>query len=45
LRVYCKTLQELNTLLHEVILPHPTVSRVQSQIVMAQLKYDSALPV
>jgi DNA-binding Lrp family transcriptional regulator len=45
LRVYCMTLQELNTLLHEVILPHPTVSRVQSQIVMAQLKYDSALPV
>lgn len=45
LRVFCKSLQDLNALLHEVILPHPTVSRVHSQIVMAQLKHDSALPV
>lgn len=45
LRVFCKNLQDLNSLLHEVILPHPTVARVHSQIVMAQLKHDSALPV
>lgn len=45
LRVYCHDLQELNTLLHEVILPHPAVGRVHSQIVMAQLKGDSPLPV
>ncbi|NIZ13789.1 Lrp/AsnC family transcriptional regulator [Phaeobacter sp. HF9A] len=45
LRVYCHDLQELNALLHEVILPHQAVSRVHSQIVMAQLKGDSPLPV
>ncbi len=45
LRVFCHDLQELNTLLHEVILPHQAVGRVHSQIVMAQLKRDSPLPV
>ncbi|MDE4133726.1 Lrp/AsnC family transcriptional regulator [Phaeobacter sp. QD34_3] len=44
LRVYCRDLQALNTLIHEVLLPHPAVARVQSQIVMAQLKRDAPLP-
>lgn len=44
LRVYCADLPALNTLLHEVILPHPAVARVQSQIVMDQVKRDAPLP-
>ncbi len=44
LRVYCENLAGLNTLLHDVLLPHPVVSRVQSQIVMDQLKRDAPLP-
>jgi len=44
LRVYCADLPALNRLLHEVLLPHPAVSRVQSQIVMDQLKRDAPLP-
>ena len=44
LRVFCSDLPALNALLHEVILPHPAVARVQSQIVMAQLKRDAPLP-
>ncbi|SFK50213.1 Lrp/AsnC family transcriptional regulator [Shimia haliotis] len=44
LRAYCDDLSALNRLIHEVLLPHPTVSRVQSQIVMDQLKRDAPLP-
>ncbi|MEQ6248460.1 Lrp/AsnC family transcriptional regulator [Sulfitobacter sp. HNIBRBA3233] len=44
LRVYCEDLPALNRLIHEVLLPHPAVSRVQSQIVMDQLKRDGPLP-
>lgn len=44
LRVYCTDLPSLNTLIHEVILRHPAVARVQSQIVMDQLKRDAPLP-
>lgn len=44
LRVYCADLAGLNRLIHEVILPHPAVARVQSQIVMDQLKQDAPLP-
>ncbi|WP_299874256.1 Lrp/AsnC family transcriptional regulator [uncultured Sulfitobacter sp.] len=44
LRVYCEDLPSLNRLIHEVLLPHPAVARVQSQIVMDQLKRDSPLP-
>ena len=44
LRVYCSDLPALNALIHEVILPHPAVARVQSQIVMDQLKRDAPLP-
>lgn len=44
LRVYCADLPGLNRLLHDVLLPHPAVARVQSQIVMDQLKRDAPLP-
>jgi DNA-binding Lrp family transcriptional regulator len=44
LRVYCEDLPSLNRLIHEVLLPHPAVSRVHSQIVMDQLKQDGPLP-
>ncbi len=45
LRVWCRDLAGLNSLIHQVLLPHPAVARVQSQIVMDQLKADAALPV
>lgn len=44
LRVWCADLPALNRLIHERLLPHPTVSRVQSQIVMDQLKSFTGLP-
>lgn len=44
LRVYCADLPALNALIHDVILPHPAVARVQSQIVMDQFKRDAPLP-
>lgn len=44
LRVYCEDLTALNRLIHEVLLPHPSVARVQSQIVMDQFKQDAPLP-
>ncbi len=45
LRVYCADLAALNRLIHDVLLAHPAVARVQSQIVMDQLKQDAPLPV
>ena len=44
LRVYCSDLPALNQLIHEILLPHPSVARVQSQIVMNQFKSDAPLP-
>ncbi|MEZ5913022.1 MAG: Lrp/AsnC family transcriptional regulator [Paracoccaceae bacterium] len=44
LRVYCTDLPALNRLIHQTLLPHPAVARVQSQIVMDQFKPDAALP-
>ena len=44
LRVYCDDLAALNTLIHQILLPHPAVARVQSQIVMDQIKADAPLP-
>ena len=44
LRVFATDLAGLNELIHEVLLPHPAVARVQSQIVMDQLKADAPLP-
>lgn len=45
LRVYCSDLTALNDLVQQVLLPHPAVSRVQSQIVMERVKSDAPLPV
>lgn len=45
LRVFCKDLTALNTLIHQTLLPHPAVARIQSQIVMDQVKPDSPLPI
>ncbi len=45
LRVYCVDLPALNRLIHQQFLPHPSVARVHSQIVMDQLKADTPLPV
>lgn len=44
LRIYCEDLAALNALIHNVLLPHPAVARVQSQIVMDQFKPDAPLP-
>lgn len=44
LRVFCRDLAALNTLIHEILLPHEAVARVQSQIVMDQFKRDAPLP-
>jgi len=44
LRIWCSDLPDLNRLIHERLLPHPAVARVQSQIVMDQFKADAALP-
>lgn len=44
LRIWCADLTALNQLIHERLLPHPAVSRVQSQIVMDQLKSFAGLP-
>ena len=44
LRVYCEDLPSLNRLIHEVLLVHPAIARVHSQIVMDQLKRDAPLP-
>ncbi|RLJ51976.1 AsnC family transcriptional regulator [Litoreibacter meonggei] len=45
LRVYCADLSALNHLIQNVLLPHPSIGRVQSQVVMDQLKTDAPLPV
>lgn len=45
LRVYCADLSALNRLIHEVLLPHTAVAKVQSQIVMDQSKTDAPLPI
>lgn len=44
LRVYCEDLAALNRLIHKRLLPQSFVARVQSQIVMDQLKQDAPLP-
>ncbi len=41
----CNDLSALNRLIHQVLLTHPSVARVQSQIVMDQFKPDAPLPV
>ena len=44
LRVYCTDLAALNMFVQQVLLPHPAVSRVHSQIVMEIIKSDAPLP-
>lgn len=44
LRVWCSDLTDLNRVIHHLLLPHPAVARVQSQIVMDQFKADAPLP-
>lgn len=44
LRVWCADLPDLNRIIHQLLLPHPAVARVQSQIVMDQFKSDAPLP-
>ena len=44
LRIFTTDLSALNDLIHRVLLPHPAVARVQSQIVMDQFKADAPLP-
>ena len=44
LRVWVADLPSLNRLIQSRLLPHPSVARVQSQIVMDQLKADAPLP-
>lgn len=44
LQVYCADLAALNRLIQDLLLPHPAVARVQSQIVLHQLKADAPLP-
>jgi DNA-binding Lrp family transcriptional regulator len=43
-RVFCTDLSSLNHLIQSILLPHPVIGRVHSQIVMDQLKDDTALP-
>ena len=45
LRLWCADLPALNRLIQHQLLAHPSVGRVQSQIVMEQLKPDSGLPI
>jgi DNA-binding Lrp family transcriptional regulator len=45
LRVHCRDLHGLNRLVQEVLLPHPAVARVHSQIVMDRIKPDAPLPI
>jgi DNA-binding Lrp family transcriptional regulator len=44
LRVYSADLAALNTLIQDILLPSAAVARVQSQIVMEQIKADAPLP-
>lgn len=44
LRIYCADLPALNRFTQNVLLPHPSIGRVHSQIVMEELKDAGALP-
>ena len=44
LRVFCHDLPALNHLIHDVLLAHPSVARVHSQIVLDQMKPDAPMP-
>ena len=42
---YCTDLKQLNHLVHEVLLRNSAVSKVESKIVMSQIKDQQALPI
>lgn len=44
-QIWCRDLPDLNRLVQERLLPHPSVARVQSQIVMGQLKSEGEFPI
>ena len=44
LKVVVSTLADLSSLLNDVLLPHPSVERLRSEIVLETLKDTSALP-
>ena len=43
-RVFCPSLPDLNDLIQISLLPHSSIGKVQSQIVMGELLDDTALP-
>ena len=43
--VFCADLKQLNNLVHEVLLRHSAVSKVESKIVMSQIKTHQGLPI
>ncbi len=45
LQVYCTDLNELNSLIHDILLSHDNIAHVESQIVMNHLKMDGGLPI
>ena len=45
IRVAVADLAALNDLVQEVLLPHPIVARVQSQIVLSELKANAPVPI
>ncbi|SHI88466.1 Lrp/AsnC family transcriptional regulator [Wenxinia saemankumensis] len=44
LRVFARDLADLNRVIQRLLLPHPGVDRVQSQIVLERVKSDGPLP-
>ncbi len=43
-RVFCPSLPDLNDLIQNTLLPHVSIGRVQSQVVMGEMLDDTALP-
>ena len=43
-RVFCPSLPDLNDLIQTTLLPHTSIGRVQSQIVMGEVLDDTSLP-
>lgn len=45
LRVWCADLKTLDELIHQTLLPHPSVASLTAQVVTDQAKPDTGLPV
>ena len=45
LRVWCADLKALDQLIHQTILPHPSVAAASAQVVTDEIKRDTGLPV